>query len=227
MIAPCPRPGPAPARGACGRGLIALAIVLVGAATAGPALAQPGRSVHPDAPCSVRAAARTTPIVLDGRLDEAAWRAAEPATDFTQSQPDEGRPATQRTEVRFLYDDEAIWVGARMYDELGAAGVRTRLVRRDRGADSDLLTIIFDTYHDHLGRAEFNINPSGVRGDALGPGNSGLDPSWDPIWEAATAVDSLGWVAELRIPLSQLRFPRDSLQTWGLQIVRFASRLNE
>ncbi|HEY8470824.1 MAG TPA: DUF5916 domain-containing protein [Longimicrobiales bacterium] len=192
-----------------------------------PATAQSGRSVHPDPPRSVRAAARTTPIVLDGRLDEAAWQAAEPATDFTQSQPDEGQPATQRTEVRFLYDDEAIWIGARMYDELGAAGVRTRLVRRDREADSDLLTIIFDTYHDHLGRTEFTINPSGVKGDGLGPGNASTDPSWDPVWQAATAIDSLGWVAELRIPLSQLRFPRDSLQTWGLQIVRFASRLNE
>ncbi len=114
-----------------------------------------------------------------------------------------------------------------MYDELGAAGVRTRLVRRDREADSDLLIIVFDTYHDHLGRTEFTINPSGVKGDALGPGNASLDPAWDPVWQAATAIDSLGWAAELRIPLSQLRFPRDSVQTWGLQVVRFVSRLNE
>jgi hypothetical protein len=160
-------------------------------------------------------------------LDEAAWLAAAAATDFLQSQPNEGEPATQRTEVRFLYDGEALYVGARMYDDLGAEGVVSRLARRDSYTESDQLTIVFDTFHDHLGQTEMTINPAGVKGDALGTGGSWPDPSWDPVWEAATKIDSLGWVAELRIPFSQLRFPQDSLQTWGLQIVREVSRLNE
>ncbi len=76
-------------------------------------------------------------------------------------------------------------------------------------------------------RTQFDINPSGVKGDALGTGGSWPDPSWDPVWDAATKTDSAGWVAELRIPFSQLRFPTDSIQTWGLQIVRLVARLNE
>jgi hypothetical protein len=183
--------------------------------------------VHPTPPPEVRAARRVGPIELDGRLDESAWQAAQPAADLIQSQPNEEQPATQRTEVRFLFDDDAIYIGARMYDDLGREGVQTRLVRRDRSADSDELMIVFDTFHDHLGRTMFSINPSGVKGDAFGPGGAETDPSWDPVWEVETRIDSLGWTAEIRIPFSQLRFPRDSLQTWGLQIVRLVNRLNE
>ncbi|HEX6938694.1 MAG TPA: DUF5916 domain-containing protein [Longimicrobiales bacterium] len=182
---------------------------------------------HAEARPEVRAVPVSGRITLDGRLDEAVWRNAPAATDFRQSEPEEGAPATQRTEVRFAFDDAALYVGARMYDDAGAAGVRRRLVRRDDDTDGDELTLVFDTYHDHLGRTEFRIQPSGSRGDALGPGGAPPDPSWDPVWEAATHVDSLGWTAELRIPLSQLHFSRATEQTWGLQIVRMVSRLNE
>ncbi|MDQ3696712.1 MAG: carbohydrate binding family 9 domain-containing protein [Gemmatimonadota bacterium] len=174
-----------------------------------------------------RATQRAGPINLDGRLDEEAWRAAEPITAFTQIDPNEGEAATQRTEVRIVYDDAALWVGARMYDTLGAAGVRTRLVRRDQDTDSDWFEVILDTYHDHLGRAFFQVNPSGVKYDALGQGGANADASWDPIWEVATRIDSAGWVAEMRIPLSQLRFSRDPAQTWGMQLRRNVTRLNE
>ncbi len=183
------------------------------------------RPAHPER--TVRAALRVSPIQLDGRLDERIWLTAQPATDFIQTQPDEGESATQRTEVRFLFDDGAIYIGARMYDELGAEGVQSRLVRRDGFANSDELSITFDTFHDHLGRTSFSINPSGVKGDAFGPGSAFPDDSWDPVWEVETRVDSLGWTAEFRIPLSQLRFPKDSLQTWGLQVTRIVNRLNE
>jgi hypothetical protein len=184
-------------------------------------------SVHPSPSPLAAAARRAAPIVLDGRLDEAAWQAATPAVDFTQAQPNEGQPATQRTEVRFLYDDEALYVGARMYDTEGAAGVRTRLVRRDDNFNSDYIELIFDTFHDHLSRVEFMTNPSGSKEDSYGPNGSNLDASWDAVWDVATRIDSMGWTAEFRIPLSQLRFPRDSMQTWGLQIWRGENRLNE
>lgn len=184
-------------------------------------------SAHPRPPRRVGARALAGEIRLDGTLNEPDWQSAEPAIDFLQSQPNEGELATQRTEVRFLFDRDALYVGARMFDDQGVDGVRTRLVRRDRDADADELILTFDTFHDHLGRAIFSVNPSKVKQDAFGPGGAGPDPSWDPVWEVETRIDSLGWTAEIRIPFSQLRFPRDSLQTWGLQIERVVNRLNE
>src|SRR5439155_24460647 len=132
----------------------------------------------------------------------------------------EGQPATQRTEVRFAFDGAALYVWARMFDDHGAAGVRTRLVRRDGAPNSDYVEVICDSYHDHIGRLFFTVNPSGVRGDGNGLGGGSAD-SWDPVWEVKTAIDSLGWTAEMRIPSSQLRYPATAEeQTWGLQSSR-------
>src|SRR5687767_10765160 len=183
---------------------------------------------HPVEPVSVKAIARQGSITIDGRLDESAWAAAQPATDFKQSEPNDGQPATQRTEVRFIFDDDALYIGARMFDSLGAAGVRGRLARRDvYSEDADWIDIFIDTFHDHLGKTEFALNASGTRYDAYGPGGSNMDVSWDPVWESAAGIDSLGWVAEMRIPFSQLRYPREEIQTWGIQIIRYLPRLHE
>jgi hypothetical protein len=173
------------------------------------------------------AAVRAGAIALDGRLDEPAWSASTPATGFRQQDPNEGQPATQRTEIRILHDEDALFIGARMYDTLGARGVRTRLARRDDDeVRGDYLELIFDTFHDHTGRTLFRVNPSGVKYDA-GQAMSSADPSWDPIWEVATSIDEQGWTAEFRIPLAQLRFARDTVQTWGMQVWRYVERLNE
>ncbi|HEY8851006.1 MAG TPA: DUF5916 domain-containing protein [Gemmatimonadaceae bacterium] len=173
-------------------------------------------------------------ITIDGKLDETAWAKATPITDFHQQNPNEGAPPTQLTEVRILYDERAVYIGARMYDSLGASGIRAPLARRDQLLDSngnngsfnslttDKLIVMLDPYHNHIDNAWFEINPAGVRGDQFNG-----DPSWDPIWQAATHVDVLGWTAEIRIPYSQLRFSRDSVQTWGMQIWRYTDRLNE
>jgi hypothetical protein len=182
---------------------------------------------HTIAVPSATAVKRSGAIVLDGKLDEAAWAGATPITDFRQVDPQEGKPASQRTEVRFLFDDDALYVGAKMHDSAGAAGVMTRLVRRDGNFDSDYFEIVIDGYHDHLSRAFFDINPSGSRDDYIGVGTSCCDSGWDPVWEAATRIDEDGWTAEIRIPYSQLRFSRDSVQTWGLQVRRFIKRINE
>jgi hypothetical protein len=176
---------------------------------------------------SVQASRRLEPIAIDGRLDEPIWGSAQPATDFRQAQPHIGQPATQRTEIRILFDDDALYIGARMFDDQGSAGVRSQLVRRDQSTgNSDQIQFVFDTYHNHIGRTIFTVNPSGVKQDA-GQASSNADPSWDPVWVVKTQVDSLGWTAELRIPFSQLRFPRDSVQAWGMQVWRTESRLNE
>jgi hypothetical protein len=182
---------------------------------------------HAVAVPSARAVPRDGAVLMDGRLDEAAWQRAQPVTSFTQFDPDEGKPSTERTEVRFLFDDDALYVGARMFDADGPKGVTTRLVRRDASMTSDYFQVVIDAYHDHLGRAFFQVNPSGSKFDALGIGASGPDASWDAVWEAETRIDSLGWIAELRIPLSQLRFSRDPGQTWGLQIRRYIHKRNE
>ena len=186
------------------------------------ALAQNGSP--PPGP-TVKAAPLSGKIELDGRLTEAGWQSVTPATDFRQMDPHEGQPSSQRTEVRFLFDDEALYIGARMYDSLGVAGVRPRLSRRDQ-IEGDNIQIIFDTFHDHTGRTIFMVGPSGTKFDA-GQAAPFADPSWDPIWDVATSIDSLGWTAELKIPLSQLRFKAGAEQTWGLQIWRFVERLNE
>ena len=185
------------------------------------------QNIHPTPPPEVSAVPLREEIHLDGKLDEGVWRTAPAATGLRQAQPHEGELATQRTEVRFAFDGAALYVGARMYDDSGARGVRTRLVRRDADMHSDYLEVIFDTYHDHIGRLFFQVNPSGVINDANGLGGGG-DPSWDPVWEVKTNIDSLGWTAEMRIPFSQLRFPSTKgEQTWGLQIWRQENRLNE
>jgi hypothetical protein len=202
------------------------AIVLLGVlgAVAGPLAAQ---NIHPTTPPVARAVPLQGEINLDGKLDEPIWQAAPPATGFRQNQPKEGEPATQRTEVRFAFDGAALYVGARMFDTDGAAGVKTRLVRRDANPNSDYFQVIFDTYHDHIGRLFFLVNPSGVKNDANGLGGGG-DDSWDPVWEVKTTIDSLGWTAEMRIPFAQLRYPSTtSEQTWGLQMWRQENRLNE
>ena len=174
---------------------------------------------------SVAAALRRDQVDIDGRLSESAWSAATAITELHQQSPDEGRAPTQRTELRILYDANAIYVGARMFDSAGASGVRKLLVRRDQLLDdnaSDKIALVLDPYHDRQTRVWFELNPLGVKGDHLNG-----DASFDPVWDGAAQIDSLGWTAEFRIPLSQLRFPRDSVQTWGLQVWRTLARRNE
>jgi hypothetical protein len=199
-------------------------LLVVLGSVAAPLVAQ---NIHPTPPPVTRAVPLEGEMKLDGRLDEPVWRSAPPATGFRQNRPHEGQPATQRTDVRFAFDGAAIYVGARMFDDSGSRGVRTRLVRRDGDANSDYVQVIFDTYHDHIGRLFFLVNPSGVKNDANGLGGGG-DDSWDPVWEVKTTIDSLGWTAEMRIPFAQLRYPSTAAeQTWGLQIWRQENRLNE
>ena len=176
---------------------------------------------------TAHAAPRAGSIVIDGVLNDAAWAAAQPVTEFTQTDPDEGKPGTERTEFRFLIDDDALYVYAKLSDSKGAAGVTTRLVRRDEDFSSDFIHIVIDGFHDHLGRAFFELNPSGSKRDQLGIGLSCCDSGWDPIWQAATRIDAEGWTAEIRIPLNQLRFSSEPKQTWGLQIRRYIQRKNE
>src|ERR1043166_8509185 len=202
----------------------AIAIILILGSAAALAAQSSAPRQHSIPVPSTTAIRRTGPIVLDGKLDEPAWRAAPPITEFIQYDPDEGKPPSQRTEVRILYDDDALYVGARMYD---TGGVTTRLVRPDADFASDFFSVVIDGYHDHLSRAFFQVNPSGSKQDQIGVGTSCCDAGWDPVWQASTQIDAEGWTAEFRIPLSQLRYASDSVQTWGLQLRRWIQRRNE
>ncbi|HEX6628900.1 MAG TPA: DUF5916 domain-containing protein [Gemmatimonadaceae bacterium] len=174
------------------------------------------------------AALRQGEISIDGRIDEAAWAAAKPITELVQAVPDEAKPPSQRTEIRILYDASALYIAARMYDSLGAKGVRSALARRDqvmRGDNnltSDRIAFVFDTFRDKNSRNWFEINPDGVKGD-----HQNGDSSFDPVWDGAAKVDSLGWTAEFRIPFSQLKFSRATDQVWGMQIWREINRRAE
>jgi len=172
-----------------------------------------GVNAHAAAPV-IRAVRVEGRIALNGKLDEAAWVRAAPVTSLTQTDPTEGAPATERSEIRILYDSEAIYVGARLFDATGR--ISTRLGRRDAELeDSDWFIVVFDSYHSHQGGFRFKVNPSGVRGD-----EANGDRSWSPVWEAATTMDGAGWTAELRIPFSQLRFSSEDVQEWGVQFYR-------
>ena len=220
------------------RSFVVLAVVA--AASALPALAQgqaqlqqpagvqPAASraaVHAASAPQLAAAAKAGEVRLDGRLDEAAWAQAQPAGRLIQRDPNENQAPSERTEVRVLVGDGALWIGARMYDREPARIVR-RLGRRDERPASDRLTIRLDARHDHLTAFLFDIFPAGNKGDAAVGSDEFEDYSWDPVWDVATAIDGEGWTAEARIPLSQLRFdPRSD--TWGIQLVRFIQRRQE
>lgn len=171
------------------------------------------------------AAARTDGgIAVDGRLDEAGWAAADVATGFRQFEPDEGAPASARTEVRVLYGPTALYVGAVMHDTPGR--IRRPLSRRDDTGDADYLLVGIDGYLDRRTGYAFGVTAAGVQFDAVLSGNSS-DFSWDAVWDAAVRVTETGWVAELAIPYSMLRFSRADEQTWGVQFERRIGRNDE
>ena len=203
----------------------ALIFSLVGS---GIGAAQQAAVVAPTAVPSVRAVKATGRIVIDGHLDEADWQRAEPATNFVQRDPDEGKPAVERTEIRVLYDTDAIYFGARMFDR-EAGKIARRLTRRDVNPSgvADALTIGIDPHHDHLTGAMFGVSAAGSVRDGILSNDSGEDDSWDGVWEAAVSIDDKGWTAEIRIPFSQLRFSAADRQTWGLNLVRSITRTNE
>ena len=191
---------------------------------AAPAAAQTRDSVPTQ---TVRAAPLAGEIRLDGQLDEAAWAAAQPATDFTESYPNAGAPASLKTEARVLYGSDAIYVGVRAFDP-HPDSIAAQLARRDAsGIYSDWIHVAVDSYNDRRSAFRFSVNPRGVKKDVFHFNDTNEDLNWDAVWEVATAVDSLGWTAEYRIPYSQIRFSGAEPpggRTWGLQVQRDVAR---
>ena len=162
---------------------------------------------------------------IDGLLDDAAWSGVEWGNNFTQRVPYDGKPPTFQTAFKILYDDNNIYIGIRAFDKDPARIVK-RLSRRDQG-DGDMVEVTFDSYADKLTGFQFTVNAAGVKSDVIITNDNSQDLTWDPVWEAKTAVDSLGWTAEMKIPLNQLRFSKKIEQTWGLQVWRNIYRMQE
>jgi len=165
--------------------------------------------------------------VIDGRLDDVAWQNVPPLTQFIQREPVEGAIPSESTAVRFLFNDGSLYVGVRAYDSRPER-VYGRLVRRDQRAAADNISIFIDSYHDRSTAFEINVNAAGARRDVfIYNDGRGRDDSWDPVYDWATKIDSLGWVLELRIPFSQLRFPPSDSVVFGVRVRRFHYRTNE
>jgi hypothetical protein len=173
---------------------------------------------------------RSGPIDVDGKLDETAWASATVSSRFVQSYPKPNAPATDPTEVRVLYDDDALYVGVRMFDS-HPDSIVGQLTRRDpTSVYSDYVYVIVDSYHDRRTAFAFGVNPLGVQRDLLLFNDNAQDQNWDAVWESAAAVDARGWSAEFRIPFSQLRFAGTSAndeRVWGFEVFRDVARRNE
>ena len=166
-------------------------------------------------------------ISLDGFLDEEVWQMAPVATEFTQRNPNDGQSASERTEVRILYTDTAIYVGFMAYDS-APDSIMAPLFRRDGNQPSDWVYVGFDSYNDSRTAFVFGVNPRGVQRDFLYFNDSSMDLQWDAVWDARTQILENGWSAEIRIPISQLRFSGASdIQSWGVNFSRAVSRKGE
>ena len=175
----------------------------------------------------VRSTALHAAIEVDGILDEAAWADAPAFTRFTQKEPVEGAPASQRTEVRVVHDGEALYVGAWLADT-APDSIVARLARRDDSVESDLFGLYLDPFHDKRSGYYFMVNAAGTLYDGTLFNDDKDDHKWDAVWEARTRVDrTKGWAVEMRIPLSQLRFHRQDPATWGINFVRKIARQQE
>ncbi len=189
-------------------------------AVAPPASAQP--------PAKAMTATRApSPITLDGTLDDAAWITATPVVDLVQKHPAYGVAPRYPTEVRVLFDGDALYVGARMWDAPGAT--RTVVTRRDQTRDAERFIVSFDPYRSGRLAYSFAVTVAGVRADWIHTDDDerARDSSWNPVWSAATQVLADGWSAELRVPWSQLRYPEHGAAAWGVNVNRYIPDRNE
>jgi hypothetical protein len=198
------------------RPLLAALLLLCPPALTGAAL--PGEPV--------RAVRLAEPLHVDGRLDEPAWAAAPSFDGFLQLFPDEGRPPSERTEVRVLFDDRTLYVGISCHDSRPDE-VSRPLGRRDNAPYSDQVSIYLDSMHDRRTAYVFSLNAAGVQADKLLYGDDQESTDWDAVWDGAVAETPDGWSAEFAIPLSILRFSPADQQVWGFGVMRVLARTHE
>lgn len=205
------------------RGIHAIALLMLGARSAS---AQPAT---PEPPPKQAQAIRVPngSLHLDGLPDEALWASAPPITDFVQKEPVFGVAPSEGMELRFAYDDEALWVGARM--EVKARLIQAPLTRRDGTFRAEHLWISLDTYRDKRTAYSYGVSAAGARMDFVHrtDSESNRDSGYDPVWQAMAQRGEHGWTAEFKIPFSQLRFNAAESQVWGLNVDRWIPSTNE
>ncbi|RFZ82808.1 hypothetical protein DYU05_11630 [Mucilaginibacter terrenus] len=173
-----------------------------------------------------------TPPKLDGVLDDKVWDNVPVATDFVELQPNAGvhEKAEERTEVKIIYDNNAIYVGARMFETSGDK-VAKEIATRDQVGNADFIGVIFDTYKDGINGTGFFVTSANSQFDAkyTPPNSEGNteDPNWNAVWTSKVHVDEHGWTAEMRIPYSALRFAKKDIQTWGMNLIRKRQRIQQ
>ncbi|MDM7925761.1 MAG: DUF5916 domain-containing protein [bacterium] len=179
-----------------------------------------------DTPPPVQAVRLDCPVTVDGLLSEPVWSEAPAVSAFFQRDPDEGKPATQETVVRIVYDDDALYVGAEMRDT-APDSIVARVSRRDNIDNEDHFAIGIDSYHDKRSAFYFGLSAGGTLSDGTFQNDDWQDDTWDGVWEGRVHRDGRGWTAEMRIPFSQLRFRREEKNVWGVNYYRALSRRNE
>jgi hypothetical protein len=168
---------------------------------------------------------RATPPTIDGKLDDACWReAGDWAGNYTQFSPTYNSPPSETTQLKVLYDDKYLYVAIRAFDRHADQLARFASVRDD--FSGDILGISFDTYSDHRNAFEFDLTAAGQKID-LTLTNDGWDTTWNAVWDGKVSHDAEGWSAEMRIPLSQLRYNGQNPQTWGMHAWRWFARNSE
>jgi hypothetical protein len=180
----------------------------------------------PDAKKQYKATRISTAPEINGVLDEPVWQEGSWIDDFTQNEPYNGAKASQRTEFSVLFDDDNLYVGIKAFDT-SPDSIVNRLTRRDQ-VDGDVVGIILDSFHDLRTGFLFGASSSGVKFDQMFTDDGqNEDPSWDPNWWVKTSINEDGWVAEMKIPFSQVRFEKNSGDVWGLNFARILFRKNE
>jgi Domain of unknown function (DUF5916)/Carbohydrate family 9 binding domain-like len=173
----------------------------------------------------VYAVKTSSPISIDGKLTEPVWRDQKGVSNFLQRDPKEGEKATETTVVKVAYDQSAIYIGARMYDN-HPDSIVARLARKDYQVNTDQFTVFLDPYHDLRTGFYFSLSAAGTFYDGVLYNNDFQDDSWDGVWDGKVNIDSLGWTAEFKIPFSQLRFTKGDT-VWGINFERVIARNNE
>jgi hypothetical protein len=183
--------------------------------------------------CVLSASYASEEISIDGILDEEVWLSAAVATNFTQYSPHEGEPATQQTEVRILYGQSQLFISATLRDT-EPEGIRRVLGRRDEFNQADWFIASIDSYFDRKTAYNFAVNAAGVQADGVytgnrfrGGGGFDFDTSWNAVWKSAVRRTEEGWIVEMRIPFTMLRFSDTPDQRWGINFRRVIPRLGE
>ncbi|CAM3890378.1 DUF5916 domain-containing protein [Flavobacterium sinopsychrotolerans] len=160
-------------------------------------------------------------IEIDGKLDENTWQTASIANDFIMFDPDNGKaiPENKRTEVKVLYDNDAVYIGAIMFDE-NPEKILREITQRDNFGTSDLFGVFINGFNDGQQDFQFFVNAADGQADCITTDTNGEDYSWDAVWESKAVITDKGWVVEMRIPYAALRFSAENKQTWGLNFFR-------